>query len=160
MKKLIKKIKGFTLIELLAVLVILAILVAVAFPAVSRYLESSRKNTFKSNASIAIDVVRTDIVASDIYNQGVTTGVTAYQTNGYKYSLEVINTLLDKKLEKTSYSTDYDLENSYVTAVPNADNTGYVYHVCLTDEDNSHTIDADETGIEGASITTNGCNNN
>ena len=40
--------KGFTLIELLAVIVILALLVLVAMPAVTRIIDSSTKNSFKN----------------------------------------------------------------------------------------------------------------
>ena len=53
MKKLNKK--GFTLIELLAVIVILGVLMLVAIPAVTRYINKSRNNAFISNASSIID---------------------------------------------------------------------------------------------------------
>ena len=43
-----KKIKGFTLIELLAVIVILALLVLVATPAITRIMTSSTKSSFKN----------------------------------------------------------------------------------------------------------------
>ena len=43
-----KKSKGFTLVELLAVIVILAILVLAATPAVTGIMQKSQKNTFKS----------------------------------------------------------------------------------------------------------------
>ena len=50
--------KGFTLIELLAVIVILAILVAVSIPAVTKYLETARKGTYTSNAQAAIRAIK------------------------------------------------------------------------------------------------------
>ena len=77
MKKLNKK--GFTLIELLAVIVILAILIAVAVPAITRYLASARANTFKDNALSALEAVRKE----KIINGGTTT----------KYDLTAINNL-------------------------------------------------------------------
>ena len=67
MKKINKK--GFTLIELLAVIVILAILIAVAVPAITRYLASARANTFKDNALSALEAVRKE----KIINGGTTT---------------------------------------------------------------------------------------
>ena len=64
MKKLNKK--GFTLIELLAVIVILAILIAVAVPAITRYLAEARKGTFVDNAQAAITAVRDEEIISSI----------------------------------------------------------------------------------------------
>jgi prepilin-type N-terminal cleavage/methylation domain-containing protein len=42
--------KGFTLVELLAVIVILGILMVIAIPAVSNYINDSRKNVYISTA--------------------------------------------------------------------------------------------------------------
>lgn len=62
MKKLNKK--GFTLIELLAVIVILGILMLIAIPAVTKYINSSKFNAFRTNAGSIIDVVRNDVALS------------------------------------------------------------------------------------------------
>ena len=68
MKKLNKK--GFTLIELLAVIVIMAILVAVAIPAVTRYLDTARKGTYVDNAQAAVGAVRNEVITNSFSGSG------------------------------------------------------------------------------------------
>lgn len=62
--------KGFTLIELLAVIVILAILVAVAIPSVTKYLNDARKGSMQNEAAQLVDAARTYIVANNITKSG------------------------------------------------------------------------------------------
>ena len=116
MKKLNKK--GFTLIELLAVIVILAILIAVAVPAITRYLASARANTFKDNALSVIEAVRKD----KIINGGETT----------TYTLSEINGLLEKKLNKSPYGEDYGT-SSCVKVTTDVSTGTDTYLICLTD---------------------------
>ena len=59
MKKMNKK--GFTLIELLAVIIILGILMIIAIPSVTTYIQNSRKSAFVDTASAYIDAVRTRV---------------------------------------------------------------------------------------------------
>ena len=59
MKKMNKK--GFTLIELLAVIIILGILMIIAIPSVTTYIQNSRKSAFVDTASAYIDAVRTKV---------------------------------------------------------------------------------------------------
>ena len=116
MKKINKK--GFTLIELLAVIVILAILIAVAVPAITRYLASARANTFKDNALSVIDTVRKDKIING--------------TRATTYTFETINGLLGKKLNKSPYGEDYG--TSSCVKVTTDESTGTdTYLICLTD---------------------------
>lgn len=57
MKKLNKK--GFTLIELLAVIVILGVIMVIAVPAVTKYINQSRKDSYISTAKSFADAVST-----------------------------------------------------------------------------------------------------
>ena len=59
MKKMNKK--GFTLIELLAVIIILGILMIIAIPSVTTYIQNSRKSAYVDSASAYIDAVRTKV---------------------------------------------------------------------------------------------------
>ena len=63
MKK--RNIKGFTLIELLAVIIIMGILMMTAIPAVTKYIENSRKDTFWQTAKSYIDAARTSLLSGE-----------------------------------------------------------------------------------------------
>ena len=50
--------KGFTLIELLAVIVILGVIMVIAVPAITKYIDNSRKEGFTKTASGVVDAAR------------------------------------------------------------------------------------------------------
>ena len=57
--------KGFTLIELLAVIIIMGVLMMTAIPAVTKYIENSRKDTFWQTAKSYIDAARTPLLSGE-----------------------------------------------------------------------------------------------
>lgn len=68
MLKKIKNNKGFTLIELLAVIVILGILMIVAIPQVTKYIEQSKKDTFVDTAKAYINAARYSYLNDEFSN--------------------------------------------------------------------------------------------
>ncbi len=58
--------KAFTLIELLAVIIILALLMAIAIPMVSKYIEQSRKKTHIRTAAAFVDGLTREIVSNNV----------------------------------------------------------------------------------------------
>lgn len=130
MKKINNK-KGFTLIELLAVIVILAILVAVAVPAVTRYLNQARRGSFVNDAATMIEAVRNDYLTT--------------MSGGDKtYNKEAINKLLEKKLNKSPFGNAYT-EDSRVLVKVTASTGEIVYKACLSD--GTYTIKGEEKAI-------------
>lgn len=137
MKNLKNNKKGFTLIELLAVIVILAILVAVAVPAVTRYLASSRKDTYITNALKAVETVREDVAFSG-------------PTKSVYYDLTSINQLLDRKLSTSPYGAEYE-DSSYVLA--EYKNGMFTYSICIVDDAGNGIALADETALSAEDAT-------
>ena len=130
-KKLNKK--GFTLIELLAVIIILAILIAVAVPAVTRYLTGARKDTFVSNAKSAIQAVADDVVINGMKNPTAVSGSNKTSTT---YSYQTINELLDTKLDQSPFGKPYS-EDSFITVEYDPEKQVYTYSICLVDDGNN-----------------------
>lgn len=137
MKNLKNNKKGFTLIELLAVIVILAILVAVAVPAVTRYLASSRKDTYITNALKAVETVREDVAFSG-------------PTKSVYYDLTSVNQLLDRKLSTSPYGAEYK-DSSYVLA--KYENGMFTYSICIVDDAGNGIGEAEETALSAENAT-------
>ena len=53
--------KAFTLIELLAVIVILGVLLAIAIPAVSKYINTAKKSTYIINVKEYVDAAKKEL---------------------------------------------------------------------------------------------------
>ena len=111
MKKMNKK--GFTLIELLAVIVILGLLMAIAIPSVTKYINESRKKTLVGTIGNLIQAVSTDVNNGDYAYANISDG------NTYAIPIECI--ALEKGGQKTPFGAwdfayvyvRYDGSNSY-----------------------------------------------
>ena len=118
--------RGFTLIELLAVIVILGVLLAIAIPKVSQYINKSRKESFISAGKIFIDSVRHDATSEEYplpVNSNDVTIVTLDRAS------------LQKSKEKSSFSGKYLFNKSYVAIVNVGTGTypEYVYYFAAQD---------------------------
>ena len=103
---------------IIAVIVILALIVAIAIPGVTRFLQSARKGVYYTNAATAINAVKDDVNFNGVSSDKV-------------YTIEDVNTLLDTKLKESPFGVEY-LENSYVKVT--FDSNGYpTYSICLLD---------------------------
>ena len=71
--------KGFTLIELLAVIVILGVIMVIAVPAVTKYIDRSRKDGFTKTATGIVDAAR--MYYSNEYGQSASSEMTFECTN-------------------------------------------------------------------------------
>lgn len=60
-KKNKKNRRGFTLIELLAVIIILGVLLIIAVPAISRYIEDSRRSTYINSVKSIVNAISTSV---------------------------------------------------------------------------------------------------
>ena len=120
--------KGFTLVELLGVVVILSIVLTIAIPAASNYIDSSKREAFADVLSEYVDAVRKGIAAEDY-----TAPIDSNQV--LIVSLESIP--LDKGKFSSSFDSEWVKSKSYVavvnTGTPN--NIEYTYLVAGQDKD-------------------------
>jgi len=128
MKKLNKK--GFTLIELLAVIVILGILLAIAVPSVTKYINDSRKDTYVGNAQSIANAARNQASMGDY----------AFPTSETDATLipftELANSL-DKGGKTSPYGYDYQDNYSYVVIINKGTATEpkYEYYIAAIDSE-------------------------
>ena len=115
MKRMNKK--GFTLIELLAVIIIMGVLLLIAVPSVSKYIEQSRKDTYITNLVKYADVVKTEV---NSYATGYTFGPEQF--------LVVPITCLDLESGSANKSPfgEYVKEKSYIVVTRKVDGSGNV----------------------------------
>ena len=127
--------KGFTLIELLAVIIILALLVLIAVPSVSAYINNSRKKAFVANAKTVLKGAIADINSGkyDVYDVDTTYYIPAKcfetETGGETSSF---GGDWDKQYVAVTY--DGDGFDYYYTSVDSTKNGAYLVYGDLLDE--------------------------
>lgn len=126
MKKVNKK--GFTLIELLAVIVILGVLLAIAVPAVTKYINSSKKSGYIANIKRFMDSARSEVLDGE-YNAPVSTNEATV------IYFDHLQPKLEKGGRTSSYGAEYDMNSSFILIVNEgtAEKTDYKYYVAARD---------------------------
>lgn len=100
--------KGFTLIELLAVIVILGVLLGIAIPKVTQYINNSKKESFISFGKLFVDSVRND-ATSETYLLPINSNDVTIVT------LDMAN--MNKTEEKSPFGGKYIYNKSYVVII-------------------------------------------
>lgn len=124
MKKMNKK--GFTLIELLAVIIILGVLLLIAVPSVSKYIQQSREKTYKTNLSKLVDEVSAAVNAMD-FDSDYT-----FDTNEYLV-VPIVCVELERGSNTKSPFNTYDKTRSFIVVERKSDNSGFKYYVTAKD---------------------------
>ena len=136
--------KGFTLIELLAVIIILGVLLLIAVPSISKYIENSRKNTYINSIRSMINAVSTSTNALELpLNIGKNEGVI----------VPFSEIELEKKAStKRSPYSEWEKEKSYILVV--FDGSMYKYYVSAEDKTGYGIPMINEKSLSVNSITT------
>ena len=122
--------KGFTLIELLAVIVILGVLLAIAIPAVAKYINSAKKSTYVDNVQSYVKAARQEVL---INNSPYALPVNENEATVIYF--KTLSSALDNGGKTSSYGGTFDEGKSFIVIVNenNADDPRYVYYIAAID---------------------------
>ena len=140
--------KGFTLIELLAVIVILGVIMVIAVPAVTKYINQSRKDSFASTAEMYIDAAQKAISAGDL------TEPTTSSSAPLKIFLKDLE--IQKGGKESPFGGEYYLDSSYIKVT--SDNQGNLtYRITMSDKKDNSIINKtlEEIKKQGRNIVVN-----
>lgn len=125
MFKSVKNNKGFTLIELLAVIVIMGVLMMVAIPQVTKYINNSRKDAYVETAKAYINGARY-MLLNDEYED-----CSLSQTSANLITFNNIS--VESGGDKSGYGRDIIKTKSYVKVEYDGDKMKYKYSVFIVD---------------------------
>ena len=106
--------KGFSLIELIIVIAIMAVLVAIIAPNLTKYLGSSKKNTDKKNADELASQIQTCITDYETENGYIGACSIAWSSTGASTTNATFQSMLNAAI--TSSTASKEVTNSYATA--------------------------------------------
>lgn len=102
MKKILNDRKGFTLVELLAVIVVLAIIILIAMPAVLNSMEKARRNSFAIEANEMVKSAQTAYSIAVMNGDGG-----SISSSGATYCISFANLKSKGYIEKTDTNNEY-----------------------------------------------------
>ena len=126
-----KKNKGFTLIELLAVIVILGVLLAIAIPAVSKYINTAKKSTYKENVQSYAKAAKNEFM-----NIGSSYQLPVERGDATVVTFKELEYAIENGGKKSSYGKEFKADNSCVIIVNDGttNDPHYTYYIAAMDE--------------------------
>lgn len=106
--------KGFSLIELIIVIAIMAVLVAIIAPNLTKYLGSSKKNTDKKNADELASQIQTCITDYETENGYIGACSINWSATGASTTNATFQSMLNAAI--TSSTASKEVTNSYASA--------------------------------------------
>ena len=106
--------KGFSLIELIIVIAIMAVLVAIIAPNLTKYLGSSKKNTDKKNADELASQIQTCFTEYETENGYIGACSISWSASGASTTNATFQSMLNAAI--TSSTASKEVTNSYATA--------------------------------------------